>query len=203
MSDKPPEQVRRPGTNPQPLRLFQLLLAIAITFAVIMVIEPSALTDLRHGRVAEVARDVAGVNFGADSANSVRGFARVVDGDTLVIGQVRVRLHGIDAPESKQTCKLATTEYPCGQAATAALQDKIGREAVTCSVRDTDRYGRKVSVCEADGLDLNAWMVRQGWAVAYTKYSRDYARQQSEAQAARLGLWAGTFVMPWDYRAAK
>jgi len=71
---------------------------------------------------------------------------------------------------------------------------------VTCVEKDKDRYGRIVAVCSLAGLDLNQWLVQQGLAVAYLEYSRDYTADESKARAAKVGLWAGIFQMPWDYR---
>ena len=103
-------------------------------------------------------------------ADPIVGQASVIDGDTLSVRGTRIRLHGIDAPESAQLCKdAAGIDYRCGQAAALALADQISKRLVTCEPRDTDRYGRVVSVCRADDEDLNAWMVRQGYAIAYRR----------------------------------
>ena len=135
------------------------------------------------------------------SAETLTGVASVIDGDTLEIHGQRIRLHGIDAPESSQTCNDATAKpYRCGQKAALALAGQIDGQPVTCDGRDVDRYGRLVAVCFAGSQDLNAWLVTSGLAVAYRKYSLDYVDQEATAQAARIGLWAGSFVMPWDFR---
>ena len=131
---------------------------------------------------------------------NVSGRARVVDGDTLEIGRTRVRLHGIDAPESRQSCLADGRRWPCGERATRALDQRIGSRTVSCEERDRDRYGRSVAVCRAAGEDLNAWMVREGWALAYRRYSRAYFAEESSARAARRGMWRGDFVAPWDWR---
>lgn len=116
----------------------------------------------------------------------------------------RVRLHGIDAPESAQICKdAAGNDYRCGQAAALALADHIGRRLVTCDPREIDRYGRVVAVCRADAEDLNAWMVGQGHAVAYRRYTEDYANAELAAKVIRNGIWAGTFQEPSEWRRAK
>ena len=91
------------------------------------------------------------------------GVASVIDGDTIEIHSVRIRLHGIDAPESRQLCTRTTGErWRCGQQASLALSDQIGRSTVSCDPRDTDRYGRTVAVCSSRGVDLNGWLVTQG-----------------------------------------
>ena len=136
------------------------------------------------------------VPFGSD----LSGPARVIDGDTINVGAVRVRLHGIDAPESEQSCLAGGKRWPCGQRATRALAGEIGGRAVACRERDRDRYGRIVAVCRHGGRDVNAWLVDQGWALAYRRYSRAYVDEESSARAARRGIWDGEFVAPWDWR---
>ena len=128
------------------------------------------------------------------------GVASVIDGDTLEIHRQRIRLHGIDAPESGQFCEKDGKQYRCGQQAALALADKIGRATVRCEQRDIDRYKRIVAVCRLGGVDLNAWMVRQGWAIAYRQYSRDYVGDESTSQAEKAGIWAGPFIEPSRWR---
>ena len=137
----------------------------------------------------------------AFAAEPIIGRASVTDGDTVVIHGTRVRLFGIDAPESAQSCEdAAGRDYRCGQRAALALADRIGESPITCEPRDTDRYGRTVAVCRKDGEDLNAWMVEQGYAVAFRRYSTAYGSQEGAARAAKRGLWAGTFEDPSEYR---
>jgi len=133
----------------------------------------------------------------------IMGVASVIDGDTIEIHGQRIRLHGIDAPESKQLCLVDGKPWRCGAEAANRISEKIGRQTVMCDGRDKDRYGRVVAVCSVGGKDLNAWMVLEGLAVAYRKYSADYVGQESEAKAARRGVWASEFDMPWDWRKAK
>ncbi len=128
------------------------------------------------------------------------GQASVTDGDTLEIAGERVRLHGIDAPEREQPCHADGRPWQCGQAATQALQRRIGGQAVTCTPRDRDRYGRVVAVCETAGGSLNAWLVAQGWALAYRRYSTAYV---DEERAAKRGVWRGQLVPPWEWRRGK
>jgi len=133
--------------------------------------------------------------------DQVSGIASVVDGDTLEIRGVRIRLHGVDAPESQQTCTgVLGDSWRCGQQAALALADRIGRRPVSCEVRDVDRYDRKVAVCEQRGEDLNRWLVNSGWAVAYRQYSPDYISAEDYARRARRNIWSGQFIMPWDWR---
>ena len=136
-----------------------------------------------------------------EGSTAIDGTARIIDGDTLEIRGRRIRLHGIDAPESRQQCKdAAGRDYRCGQRATQALSGRIGGRPVACEQRDIDRYNRVVAICRVGSEDLNAWLVAQGWAVAYRYYSTAYVGQENEARAARRGVWSGTFTSPSDWR---
>ena len=140
----------------------------------------------------------------AHAAEPITGRTSVTDGDTVVIHGTRIRLYGIDAPESAQACQdAAGKSYRCGQKAALALADQIGEAPIACEPRDTDRYGRTMAVCRKGSEDLNAWMVDQGYAVAYQRYSRDYVQAETTARALKRGLWAGTFDPPSDWRRAK
>ena len=136
----------------------------------------------------------------AAAQSPVVGVASVIDGDTLEIHGKRIRLHGIDAPESGQFCEKDGKQYRCGQQATVALSDKIGRATIRCKQRDIDRYKRIVAVCRLGDVDLNAWVVRGGWAIAYRRYSRDYVNDESAARTAKVGIWAGRFIEPSRWR---
>lgn len=136
----------------------------------------------------------------ASPAMAQTGAATVTDGDTIRVAGVAVRLHGIDAPESAQTCRRAGAEYPCGRKATDALRVLISGRPVTCQERDRDRYGRVVAVCTVAGRDIGAAMVEGGHAVAFVRYSRDYQAHEDRARAARRGMHAGEFVRPEDWR---
>ena len=127
---------------------------------------------------------------------------RIVDADTLEVAGQKVRLQGIDAPESGQSCRQAGGHrYQCGDHATQALRTRIGPDAVTCTIAGRDRYMRALGICyAADGTDLNGWLVRQGHALAYRKYSTTYVPQEDQAKAAQAGVWAGKFIKPWDWR---
>lgn len=136
-------------------------------------------------------------------AADLSGPARVIDGDTLDVGATRVRLHGVDAPEAAQSCFAADGGWPCGRRATQALAALVDGGVVACAERDRDRYGRVVAVCRRGGLDVNGWLVARGWAAAYRRYSHAYVDEESAARAARRGIWAGEFAMPWDWRRGK
>lgn len=136
-----------------------------------------------------------------DEPDTFAGRASVIDGDTIEIAGRRFRLHGIDAPESGQSCTGADGEtYRCGQRAALALAEKIGNSIVACKKREVDRYRRIVGVCGTSGMDLNAWMVEQGHAVAYRRYSHDYVAQEESAKRSKHGIWAGSFIPPEEWR---
>ena len=133
-------------------------------------------------------------------AQDVSGIPRVIDGDTIDIDGTRIRLHGIDAPEASQQCQKGGQSYQCGQQATLALDGIINQSNVTCNINDIDHYGRFVAVCFLGKTDLNGWLVSQGYAVAYLKYSPDYADAEASAKTAKRGVWASEFLMPWEWR---
>ncbi len=118
------------------------------------------------------------------------GQARVIDGDTLDISGERVRLHGIDAPEMRQTCAAPDGDWSCGEWARDELLRLIGGAALRCTGIERDRYGRLVATCHADGRDLGAALVEGGAAIAYRRYSYAYTAQEDRARRARRGMWA-------------
>ena len=130
------------------------------------------------------------------------GVPRIVDADTLELDRQKVRLQGIDAPESAQTCRDASGQrYQCGKQATQALQTRLGQGAVRCTIESRDRYGRDLGTCyTSDGVNVNAWLVQQGHALAYRRYSTEYVPEEDQARGAAAGLWAGEFIKPWDWR---
>lgn len=139
----------------------------------------------------------------APTARGASGPARVIDGDTLAIGDTRIRLFGIDAPELRQSCQRSNgARWACGAWSKGQLQALVGRGAIRCVPRDTDRYGRMVGVCYANGQDVNAAMIARGAAIAYRRYAVDYVPQERTAKAARQGIWQGPHVTPASYRRA-
>lgn len=134
------------------------------------------------------------------------GRASVVDGDTVEIAGKRIRLNGIDAPESRQYCDDPKGfEYPCGRSAAQALEEFLAASRpLRCNFVDRDRYGRLVGNCaRADGRNIQAWLVEQGLALDWPRYSKGaFATQQASAEAAHRGVWQGRFDLPWDWRAA-
>ena len=134
-------------------------------------------------------------------AADLAGRASVIDGDTLEIHGTRIRLHGIDAPEARQSCEDRDGKpWRCGQAAALALSDRLSAAHVRCEPKDRDRYGRTVAVCYLGAVDINGWLVASGWAVAYRQYSRDYVDEEQTARDAGTGVWQGRFTMPERWR---
>ena len=129
------------------------------------------------------------------------GVAKVVDGDTLAIGGTRIRLEGIDAPEAGQTCRRRLLgHWACGTDATNALARLVDGKALRCEPRGLDKYGRTLGVCFLDALDVNAWMVRNGNAWAFVKYSKSYVKEEAQARELRVGIWQGEAMPAWEYR---
>jgi endonuclease YncB( thermonuclease family) len=124
----------------------------------------------------------------------------VVDGDTIKMAGMSYRLWGIDAPESHQTC---ADGWPAGRIATEYMVNLIHGHAITCEARAKDRYGRTVALCKADGVDIEAAVVRAGMALAFVRYSRDYVDQEGAAAAEGLGMHAHQCEKPWEWRARR
>ena len=145
----------------------------------------------------------------SENINKISGFAKVVDGDTIKINSRKIRLYGIDAPEKKQKCKKTyltisfmsfTKDYMCGEVSTQKLIKKINKQKLNCNILDVDRYKRLIGECFKRNINLNSWMVSNGYAVAYRKYSKKYVTDEINAKNNKLGIWQGKFEMPWDYR---
>ena len=149
------------------------------------------------------------IDVRSENINKISGFAKVVDGDTIKINSKKIRLYGIDAPEKKQKCKKTyltisfmsfTKDYMCGEVSTKKLIKKINKQKLNCIILDVDRYKRLIGECFKRNINLNSWMVSNGYAVAYRKYSKKYVSDEINAKNNKLGIWQGKFEMPWDYR---
>lgn len=123
----------------------------------------------------------------------------VIDGDTLRLNGITWRIDGIDAPEAKQTC---AGGWWAGQEATRALRRIVGTRKVECTEVTKDRYGRKVGRCTADGEDIGAQMVREGYAWAFMRYSWRYLPEESLARWDNIGIHKRECAKPWDWRQA-
>ena len=126
----------------------------------------------------------------------------MTDGDTIRIGEDRIRLEGIDAPESAQNCENSQgVSWQCGVSSTQALTTLIADKPVRCEISGKDRYNRSLGTCWLEDLDINGWMVTQGWAVAYRHYSTRYIANEDDARSNHRNIWSGTFEMPSQWRA--
>jgi endonuclease YncB( thermonuclease family) len=136
-------------------------------------------------------------------ADDFVGRASVVDGDTLEIQGTRIRLWGVDAPESSQLCRDDdSSQYRCGAKAANDFDAFIARRPVSCSPVSLDPYGRTIAICSVGGTDLGDWLVRKGLALDWPQYSkRRYDGAQRDAERAGRGIWKGSYVEPWLYRA--
>jgi len=167
-----------------------LILSLMV-LAVILILRPGA--DAARAAVEPVVA-------AAPDSDRLEGLGRVVDGDTLDVGAVRVRLHGIDAFERNQMCDRPGGAWACGAAATRSLRGRAEGRRLVCRVLDTDRYGRKVSRCERDGIDVARALVAEGLALAYRRYSPDYVAEETAARALGVGAWNGSFDRPEQWR---
>ena len=146
---------------------------------------------------------LCGAASAEDPPRIVTGAARVIDADILIVSGQRVILWGIDAPERPQTCGLNGELWGCYDAARRALELLSGRGEVTCALTgEPDPFGRIHGVCMAGTEDINAEMVRQGMALAFTEQTADYEQVQLEAIMAGVGLWqpGAVFEEPWIWR---
>jgi endonuclease YncB( thermonuclease family) len=135
-------------------------------------------------------------------ADDFVGRASVIDGDTLELHGTRIRLWGIDAPESNQLCRGEDSlQYQCGAKAANELDAFLNRRPINCSPISLDRYGRTVAKCAVDGLDIAEWLVTNGLALDWPQYSkRQYDKMQQAAEQAGRGMWSGSYVEPWLFR---
>lgn len=135
---------------------------------------------------------------------TVSGELRVFDGDTLEIGPLIVRIHGIDAPEAGQTCNLPSTDtWPCGEAAAERVEELISGSELDCMPLDRDRWGRIISRCMVDGVDIGRQLVSEGLAWAFVEYSSDYVDEENGARATNIGIWQAQNQTAVEYRAGR
>ncbi len=145
---------------------------------------------------------------------NISGIPKVIDGDTVHIEKFKIslsffgyskkykiRLNGIDAPEKNQKCNKQNIEYACGLKSTQALRDKIDNRAIKCKLESNkDRYQRYIGTCFLKEENLNKWMVRNGHAIAYRRYLKDYIDDEEYAKKNKLGIWQGYFLEPEKWR---
>ena len=124
----------------------------------------------------------------------------VTDGDTIRIGEERIRFSGIDAPELKQTCLYQEIEFNCGEFSKNLLIEKIANQEVSCVRESKDQYGRTLAECFVGKDSLSSYLVREGYAFAYRKYSDKFIIDEEYAQSKGNGMWSMEFIFPWDFR---
>ncbi|MCX8569272.1 MULTISPECIES: thermonuclease family protein [Hyphomicrobiales] len=127
---------------------------------------------------------------------TAEGVAVINDGDSITLQGERIRLRGIDAPEYAQICRKDGEDYPCGRRSREALSKMVAGKTVSCTGWERDKYGRLLGECTAGGVNLNRAQIVAGWAVAYG----DYDAEEDIARRGRLGVWAGDFERPRDWR---
>ena len=124
----------------------------------------------------------------------------VIDGDTIIVNNEKIRFSGIDTPELKQTCEKEGKIYYCGLIAKKILLEKIGKKTPKCINEGKDIYKRTLAECFINGKSLSVFLVRSGYAFAYRKYSKKFVEDEDFAKLNNLGIWSMNFQYPWDYR---
>ena len=171
-----------------------------------------SLNKIKHFLVISICLiffSLTSIDVKSQEIKLISGIAKVIDGDTIKINKKKIRLFGIDAPEKKQKCRKPSLtlsfltfnkDYPCGEISTLKLKNKINNKFITCKSTNLDRYKRFIAECFKDKTNINEWMVRNGYAVVYKKYSKKYLASENFAKDDKLGLWIGSFQMPWEWR---
>jgi len=133
---------------------------------------------------------------------------KIYDGDTIKVNGEKIRFGGIDAPESyfngkKQTCRLEEKDIFCGEISKTKLIKKIGNNFVDCFLeKNKDKYKRSIGECFVNGESLSVYMVRNGYALDWPRYSKGkFSKDQEFAKENNLGIWAMKFDYPWIWRA--
>ena len=134
------------------------------------------------------------------SNNLFASHVTVIDGDTIRLGDVKIRFSGIDAPEINQTCVASEGKVACGKISRDLLIEKVTYNNISCTDEGKDFYGRVLGECFVNGESLSSYLVREGFAFAYRKYSNKYIEDEEYAKFNKLGMWSMEFQYPWDYR---
>ena len=134
------------------------------------------------------------------SNNLFASHVTIIDGDTIRLGDVKIRFSGIDAPEINQTCVASEGKVACGKISKDILIAKVTNNKISCSDEGKDVYGRILGECFVNGESLSSYLVREGFAFAYRKYSNKYIKDEEYAKFNNLGMWSMEFEYPWDYR---
>ena len=125
---------------------------------------------------------------------------KIIDGDTIHLNNEKIRFSGIDTPELKQTCNKNSEIIYCGIEARQLLINKIGKNKVHCVRKGKDQYKRTLAECFVNNLSLSRFLVREGYAFAYRKYSKKFINDENYAKKNNIGMWSMKFQYPWDYR---
>jgi endonuclease YncB( thermonuclease family) len=200
----------KPNPHPRPKPLLQLnlnlrsrgsakivALAAIVAFALVWGLGSSpwpVTTTLRHIAFAP--------NCGFSAcAQTLTGTATIIDADTIVIRSERIRLRGVDAPETDQIClNNRGAPWNCGIDARDQLIRHIGSRETSCITNGQDAFGRWLATCSTNEGDLSAWLVREGFGLAFIRYSNSYVTEEAVARSGQKGMWAGAFIAPWDWR---
>ena len=134
------------------------------------------------------------------SNNLFASHVTVIDGDTIRLGDVKIRFSGIDAPEINQTCVASEGKVACGKISRDLLIEKVTNNKISCTDEGKDFYGRVLGECFVNGESLSSYLVREGFAFAYRKYSNKFIEDEEYAKFNKLGMWSMEFEYPWDYR---
>ena len=134
------------------------------------------------------------------SNNIFASHVTVIDGDTIKLGDIKIRFSGIDAPEIKQTCIASEGKVACGKISKDTLIAKVTNNKISCTDEGKDVYGRVLGECFVNGESLSSYLVREGFAFAYRKYSNKYIKDEEYAKSNKHGMWSMEFEYPWDFR---
>ena len=127
------------------------------------------------------------------SNNLFASHVTVIDGDTIRLGDVKIRFSGIDAPEINQTCVASEGKVACGKISRDLLIEKVTNNKISCTDEGKDFYGRVLGECFVNGESLSSYLVREGFAFAYRKYSNKYIENEEYAKFNKLGMWSMEF----------
>ena len=125
---------------------------------------------------------------------------KIIDGDTIHLNGEKIRFSGIDTPELKQTCNKNNEIIFCGIEAKKLLVDKIASNEINCISEGKDQYKRTLAECFVNDLSLSSYLVKNGYAFAYRKYSKKFIADEDFARSNNLGIWSMKFEYPWDWR---
>lgn len=135
------------------------------------------------------------------AASDYSGIPTVIDGDSIELEHMQIRLYGIDAPELDQECQKGKEFYACGRDSRRHLAKLIGGAIVECHEEEIDQFDRAVAECFVGEKNLSEEMVRAGWAISFMRFASPYLAEEADAQAAKRGLWQGDFQEPAEHRA--